>query len=53
VVSNAGEHVGQIGLGIDPVHFTGFDDGVHAGGAFSAGIGATEEIIFPFMEISP
>jgi hypothetical protein len=46
MVSDACEDVGEVGVGIDAVHPAGFDDGVHAGGALSAGIGATEEVVF-------
>ena len=47
VISDARENVGQIGLRIDTVHPACFDDGVHAGRAFSPGVGTTEEIILP------
>ena len=46
VISDARENVGQIGLRIDTVHPACFDDGVHAGRAFSTGVGTTEEKFF-------
>jgi hypothetical protein len=49
VVSNAVEDIGQIGLRIDAAHLGGFEDGVDTGGALSPGVGATEQIVFPFM----
>jgi hypothetical protein len=49
VVSDAVEDIGQIVLRIDAAHLGGFDDGVDAGGALSTGVGAAEQIVFPFM----
>jgi hypothetical protein len=53
MVSDACEDVGEVGVGIDAVHPAGFDDGVHTGGALSAGIGATEEVVFALMDTCP
>ena len=46
MICDACENVGQIGLRIDAGHLRRFDDGVDTSGALSAGIGATEEVIF-------
>src|ERR1700726_4083911 len=46
MIRDASENIGQIGLRIDAAHLCRFDDGVDTSGALSAGIGATEEIIF-------
>ena len=46
VIRDASENIGQIGVRIDAAHLCRFDDGVDTSGALSAGIGATEEIIF-------
>src|ERR1700722_7437628 len=46
MICDASENVGQIGLRIDAGHLRRFDDGVDTRGARSAGIGATEEVIF-------
>lgn len=46
MIRDAFEDIGQIGLRIDAAHLCRFDDGVDASGTLSAGIGATEEIIF-------
>ncbi len=45
MIGNTRENIGQIGLWLDAVHFARFDDGVQAGGALSAGVGATKEVI--------
>ncbi len=46
MISDTRENVGEVGLRIDTVHFAAFDDGVHTGGALSAGIGAAKEVFF-------
>ena len=40
---DAVEHVGEIGLRIETVHFGGFDDGHGAREGFAAGVGTREE----------
>ena len=40
---NAGEDVGEPGLGIDPIHFGRDDETVHRRGAMAAAIGPTEQ----------
>src|SRR3569832_1314391 len=45
MIGNTRENIGQIGLWLDAIHFAALDDGVQAGGALSAGVGATEEVI--------
>jgi hypothetical protein len=49
MICDPAEDVGEIGLGIDPVQFAGFGNGVEDSGALSAGIGSTEEVILPAM----
>ena len=44
---NAGQHVGQPGLGIDVVEFGRDDEAVHEGGTVAAAIGASEQPGFP------
>src|SRR4051794_41854673 len=45
MIGNTRETIGQIGLWLDAIHFAALDDGVQAGGALSAGVGATKEVI--------
>ena len=52
MICDASENVGQIGLRIDAGHLRRFDDGVDTSGALSAGIGATEEVIFCGRELA-
>jgi hypothetical protein len=53
MVSDACEDVGEVGLRIDAVHPAGLDDGVHAGGTLSAGVGATEKVILASQNNCP
>ncbi len=53
MIRDASENVGQIGVRIDAAHLRRFDDGVDTSGALSAGIGATEEVIFCGRELAP
>ena len=46
MIGDASENIGKIGLRIDAAHLCRLDDGVDTSGALSAGIGATEEIVF-------
>ena len=39
----AGEHGGDVGLGIEAVQLRGLGDGVDDGGALAAGVGAEEQ----------
>ena len=43
MIGDAGEHVGQPGLGIDVVELGGDDQAVEEGGALAAAIGAGEQ----------
>ncbi len=36
---DAGDNIVEIGFRIKVVHFSSFDDGVHDGGAITAGVG--------------
>jgi hypothetical protein len=47
VVGDAGEHVAEVGFGIEAVELGGLDQGIEGGGAFAAGVGAGEEIVLP------
>ena len=41
---DVGEHMTQIGFGVEAVQFGAADEGVDGGGAFAAGIGAGEQV---------
>ena len=43
MISDLCEEIGEIGLRIDAIHLAGLGDGVDAGGALAAGVGAAEE----------
>jgi len=45
MISDLCEEIGEIGLRIDAIHLAGLGDGVDAGGALAAGVGAAEEIV--------
>ena len=47
MIGNAGEHVGDIVLRVESVELGALNQGVDRRGAASAGIGASEQIIFP------
>jgi hypothetical protein len=44
VVSNAGEHVGEVVLRIETVELGAFDQRIDRGGAAAAGIGAGKQV---------
>ena len=46
VVGDAGEDVGEPGLGIDTVELGGFDQGIGDGGRLSAPFGTHEQVVF-------
>jgi hypothetical protein len=46
MICDAFENIGKVGPRIDAAHLCRLDDGVDTSGALSAGIGATEEIVF-------
>src|SRR5204863_9562950 len=46
VVSDAGEHVGEIMLRVETVELGAFDQRIDRGGAAAAGIGAGKQIIY-------
>ncbi len=46
VVSEAGEHVGEVGLRVETIELGAFDQRIDCGGTAAAGIGAGEQIIF-------
>jgi hypothetical protein len=46
-VGDAGEHVAQIGLWVEPAHLGGLDQGIHRGRANAAGIRAGKKVVFP------
>ena len=45
MIGDAGEQVGEVLLRVDAVELGGFDQGIERG-AFAAGIGAGEQVIF-------
>ena len=45
VVSDAGEHVGEVVLRVETVELGALDQGIDRGGAATAGIGASEQVI--------
>jgi len=47
MVGDAGEHVAQISLWIEPAHLGGLDQGIHRRRANAAGIGAGKKVVFP------
>jgi hypothetical protein len=47
VVGDAGEGVGEPGVGIDGVELGRFDQGVGDGGGLAASFGADEEVVLP------
>ena len=53
MIGDACEDVGEVGLRVDAVHLGGLDDGVEAGGALAAGVGAAEEIVLPAQNQGP
>ena len=53
VVWNAGEGVGEPGLGIDAIEFCGLDQGVGDGGGFAAGLRTDEEGVLAAQSDGP
>ena len=53
MIGDAGEDVGEPGLGVDGVEATSFDERVQGRGATAAGVGAGEQIIFAIVQRSP
>src|SRR5512144_1125314 len=47
VAGDAGEHVAEVGFGIEAVELGGLDQGIEGSGTLSAGIRTGEEPIFP------
>ena len=47
MISDAGEHVGDVVLRVESVELGVLDQRIDCGGAAAAGIGASEQIIFP------
>jgi hypothetical protein len=47
VISEAAEHLVQIGFGIEPVELGCLDERIGRGGARAAGIGSCEQIVLP------
>ena len=45
MVGDAGQHIAEIGFGIETVQFGGADQAVDRGGALAAGIGAGEQVV--------
>jgi hypothetical protein len=45
VVSDAGEHVGEVVLRVETVELGALDQGIDCGGAATTGIGASEQVI--------
>jgi hypothetical protein len=45
MIGDAGQHVAQVGLGIETIELGGFDQRVDCRSALAAGIGAGEEIV--------
>lgn len=46
MIGDAGQHVAEIGFGIKAIEFGTADQAVNRGGAFAAGIGAGEQLVF-------
>ena len=59
MIGDAGEDVGEPGLGVDGVEATSFDERVQGRGATAAGVGAGagagagEQILFAIVQRSP
>jgi len=55
MIGDATDDIAEVCLGIEPVKAGGLDNGVHGGGAFSAGIGTGEQPVlspqgnYPFI----
>ena len=49
MVSNAREHIAQVGFGIEAVEFGRSDQAIDSGGALAAGIGATKQVVLAVM----
>jgi hypothetical protein len=47
MIGDAGQHVSEIGFGIETVEFGAADQGVDRGGALAAGIGTGEQVVLP------
>ena len=52
VIRDAGEGVGESGLGIEAVQFCGFDRGVGDGSGSTAGLRTNKEVVFSVMQTS-
>jgi hypothetical protein len=50
MLGDAFDDMPQIDLWIEPLEFGRADQAVNRGGSLTAGIGAGEEIVFPFRE---
>ena len=51
MVSDAGEHVGEVVLRVEAVELGTFDQRTDYGSAAAAGIGAGKQVILPTMDI--
>ena len=45
MIGDAGDDVGEPGLGVDIVHLRGFDERIQDRGAAAAGVGTGEEVV--------
>ena len=45
MIGDAGQHVAEIGFGIETVEFSGADQAVDRGGAFATGIRTGEQVV--------
>ena len=45
MIGDAGDDVGEPGLGVDIVHLRGFDERIQNCGAAAAGVGTGEEVV--------
>ncbi len=53
MLANAGENIAQVSFGLEAVHFCGADERVKDRGAFSSGVAASEEPVFPSKAYRP
>lgn len=47
MIGDAGQHIAEIGFGVEVVEFGAADQAVDRGGSFAASIGAGEQVVFP------
>src|SRR5512147_1391906 len=47
VAGDAGEHVAEVGFGIEAVELGGLDQGIEGSGAITAGVGPGKKVVLP------